>query len=64
MEIGAKWPRNKKKSENTLKSQQDVVKIFCFFSLSGLFIGVLRVPGENIGRTKLLRLTPLWGRCE
>ena len=33
MEIGAKWPRNKKKSENTLKSQQDVVKIFCFLAL-------------------------------
>ena len=48
MEIGAKWPRNKKKSENTLKSQQDVVKIFCFFSLSGLFRSVSRVPAEKL----------------
>ena len=42
----------RKKSQNTLKSQQDVVKIFCFFSLSGLFIGVLRVPGEKYWQNK------------
>ena len=46
------WCKNshatRKKSENTLKSQQGVDKIFCLFSLSGLLISVLRVPEEKL----------------